>query len=104
MKITMVNNMTIQAESKKIEVEITNKLGLHARAAAKLSKLASSFTDCDITIAHNDKSVNAKSIMGILFLAAGKGKKLTIEVTGQNADHALQSLIDLVTNKFDESE
>ena len=63
------------------EVEIVNKLGLHARASAKLTQLAAKF-ECDVQLARNDRKVNAKSIMGVMMLAAGKGSKITLETDG----------------------
>ncbi|HWC46339.1 MAG TPA: HPr family phosphocarrier protein, partial [Casimicrobiaceae bacterium] len=63
------------------DVEIVNKLGLHARASAKLTQLAAKF-DSDIQVERNGRKVNAKSIMGVMMLAAGKGSKITVEVAG----------------------
>ena len=85
------------------EAEIINKLGLHARASAKLTQLASSF-GADIWLERNGRRVNAKSIMGVMMLAAGKGSKVTIETEGSDADAAMQALIALVANRFGESE
>lgn len=84
-----------------IEIEITNKLGLHARASAKLTKLASQFKS-DIYIARGDKRVNAKSIMGVMMLAAGLGVTVKLDAEGDDADAALTALATLFANKFDE--
>ncbi len=86
-----------------IEIEITNKLGLHARAAAKLTKLAGQFKS-DIYIARADKRVNAKSIMGVMMLAAGLGVTVKLDAEGEDADEALTALANLFANKFDEEQ
>ena len=83
--------------------EIVNKLGLHARAAAKLSQLAGGFQS-EICLTRNQRRVNAKSIMGVMMLAAGKGASLVIEATGADADAALAALQKLIADKFDEGE
>ncbi|MFH1044718.1 MAG: HPr family phosphocarrier protein [Pseudomonadota bacterium] len=85
------------------EAEIMNKLGLHARAAAKLTQLASGFRS-EIWLTRNGRRVNAKSIMGVMMLAAGKGAKIGIEADGSDADSALQALLKLVVEKFGEDE
>jgi phosphocarrier protein HPr len=85
------------------EAEIINKLGLHARAAAKLTQLASGFQS-EIWLTRNGRRVNAKSIMGVMMLAAGKGAKISIETDGSDADAALQALLALIVGKFGESE
>ena len=87
----------------KTTVTISNKLGLHARASAKLTKLASSFP-CEVFLTRNDRRVNAKSIMGVMMLAAGKGSTVTIETEGERADEALQALLALIADKFGEGE
>ncbi|MFA7268073.1 MAG: HPr family phosphocarrier protein [Sterolibacterium sp.] len=87
----------------KIETEIVNKLGLHARASAKLTQLASSFP-CEVWMERNQRRINAKSIMGVMMLAASKGAKLTLEAEGERAEDALQALLALIANKFGESE
>ena len=86
-----------------IEAEIVNKLGLHARAAAKLTQLASGFRS-EIWLTRNGRRVNAKSIMGVMMLAAGKGAKIGIETDGSDADAALRALTDLIVAKFGENE
>ena len=85
------------------EVEIINKLGLHARAAAKLTQLASRY-QCDVTMARNNRKVNAKSIMGVMMLAAGKGAKVTFETSGPDEDEALQAIAALVNDYFGEGQ
>jgi len=85
------------------EVEIVNKLGLHARASAKLTQVASGFK-CEVWLSRNGRRVNAKSIMGVMMLAAGKGALIVIEADGEDADAALAALKKLVADKFDEGE
>ncbi len=85
------------------EVTIVNKLGLHARAAAKLTRLASRCA-CDVWLTRNGRRVNAKSIMGVMMLAAGKGATITIETEGSDAEAALESLTALIASRFDEAE
>ena len=85
------------------EAPILNKLGLHARASAKLTQLASTFS-CEIWLTRNDRRVNAKSIMGVMMLAAGKGSTVLVEAEGADADAALKALLDLIANKFGEGE
>ena len=85
------------------DAEIVNKLGLHARAAAKLTQLASGFQS-EIWLTRNGRRVNAKSIMGVMMLAAGKGAKINIETDGSDADAALQALLSLIVGKFGEDE
>ena len=85
------------------EAEIINKLGLHARAAAKLTQLASGFQS-EIWLTRNGRRVNAKSIMGVMMLAAGKGSKISIETDGSDADMALQEILKLIVAKFGENE
>ena len=86
-----------------LEAEIVNKLGLHARASAKLTVLAGSFP-CEIWMERNKRRINAKSIMGVMMLAAGKGSKVIIETEGERADEALQALLQLITDRFGEEE
>jgi phosphocarrier protein len=86
-----------------VEADIVNKLGLHARAAAKLTHLASSF-QCEIWISRSGRRVNAKSIMGVMMLAAGKGSKVRLEAQGADADAALKALTGLIANRFGEGE
>ena len=83
--------------------EITNKLGLHARAAAKLTQLAGRFA-AEVWLSRGERRVNAKSIMGVMMLAAGKGSRVTIETEGPDADAALAAIIELITDKFGEGE
>ena len=84
-------------------VTIINKLGLHARAAAKFVQTAARF-DCDINISHNGKKVNGKSIMGIMMLAASKGSSIEISTAGADAEDALTSLEQLIMDRFGEEE
>jgi phosphocarrier protein HPr len=85
------------------EVEIVNELGLHARASAKLTQLASGFKS-EIWIARNGRRVNAKSIMGVMMLAAGRGSTVAIETEGEDEAEAMQALVKLIAEKFDEAE
>ena len=87
----------------KAEVEIVNKLGLHARASAKLTMLASSFP-CEVWMERNNRRINAKSIMGVMMLAAGKGSTVSIETDGERAEEAMQALKALIADKFGEGE
>lgn len=87
----------------KSEAQIVNKLGLHARASAKLTQTASQFS-AEIWLERNGKRVNAKSIMGVMMLAAGKGSSIVIETEGEDADAALQAVIALIADRFGESE
>ena len=87
----------------KATVQITNKLGLHARASAKLTKLAGSFP-CDIHLSRGSRRINAKSIMGVMMLAAGKGTEIEIETEGERADEAMQALRALIDDKFGEGQ
>ncbi len=87
----------------KVEVEIVNKLGLHARASAKLTQLAGSFP-CEVWMERNNRRINAKSIMGVMMLAAGKGSKVVIDCDGERADEALTALAALIADRFGESE
>jgi phosphocarrier protein HPr len=82
---------------------ISNRLGLHARASAKLTKLAGSFVS-DVHLARNGRRVNAKSIMGVMMLAAGPGTEVAVEVEGPDEDQAFASIKALVENRFGESE
>ena len=82
---------------------ISNKLGLHARASAKLTKLAGSFP-CEVWIAKGERRVNAKSIMGVMMLAAGIGSDITLEAEGDRAQEAMDALLALIADKFGEGE
>ena len=85
------------------ETEIVNKLGLHARASAKLTQMASSFP-CEVWLERNGRRVNAKSIMGVMMLAAAKGSTITIDTQGEQEDEALQAIQELVADRFGEGE
>ena len=87
----------------KANAEIVNKLGLHARASAKLTQVASAYA-CEIWLTRNGRRVNAKSIMGVMMLAAGKGSTVTIEAEGADAETALAALLQLIADKFGEGE
>lgn len=87
----------------KENVEIINKLGLHARASTKLTQVASGFSS-EIAITRNGKRVNAKSIMGVMMLAAAKGSVIEIEANGPDEVEAINALKALINNYFDESE
>lgn len=86
-----------------IDIVISNKLGLHARAAAKLTQTAGRFQS-EIYIARGDQRVNAKSIMGVMMLAAGLGITVTVDAEGPDADVALDEIRQLFENKFGEQE
>jgi phosphocarrier protein len=87
----------------KASVTISNKLGLHARASAKLTKLAGSFP-CEIWIARGERRVNAKSIMGVMMLAAGLGSTIELDVTGELEQEAMDALLSMINDKFGEGE
>jgi phosphocarrier protein len=82
---------------------IINKLGLHARASAKLTKLAGSFP-CQVWITKGERRVNAKSIMGVMMLAAGLGSEVEMETDGEQEAEAMQALLALLADKFGEGE
>ncbi|MES2993166.1 MAG: HPr family phosphocarrier protein [Pseudomonadota bacterium] len=87
----------------KQSITISNKLGLHARASAKLTKLAGSFKS-DVFMSRNDRRVNAKSIMGVMMLAAGMGSVVELEVDGPDENAAMAGLIALINDKFGEGQ
>jgi len=87
----------------KQDIEIINKLGLHARASTKLTQVASQFGS-EIWIERNSRRVNAKSIMGVMMLAASKGSKVTLEASGADEAPAIQALVALINDKFGEGE
>lgn len=87
----------------KATTTISNKLGLHARASAKLTKLAGSFP-CDVWIARGERRVNAKSILGVMMLAAGIGTEVHVEVNGEREQEALDQILALIADKFGEGE
>ncbi len=82
---------------------IINRLGLHARASAKLTKLAGSFP-CDIWVSRGERRVNAKSIMGVMMLAAGLGSEIVLETEGERAQEALDAMLALIAERFGEGE
>jgi phosphocarrier protein len=85
------------------EIEIINKLGLHARASAKLTQLAAKYKS-EVWMTRNKRRVNAKSIMGVMMLAAGKGSKVLLEVEGEDEKACFDALLELINNKFGEGE
>jgi len=87
----------------KREVEIINKLGLHARASAKLTQTAGRFQS-DVFIIKGARRVNAKSIMGVMMLAAGKGTKVALEVSGADESEAIEAVLALINDMFGEGE
>ena len=84
-------------------IEIPNKLGLHARASAKLTQLASNF-ESEVWMEKGPRRINAKSIMGVMMLAAGKGSTVVVETTGSDEDEAMEALLKLINDKFGEEE
>lgn len=84
-----------------VNVEIINRLGLHARAASKLTQLASTFKS-EIFISKAQQRVNAKSIMGVMLLAAGKGMTVTLDAEGEDAEQALEAITQLFNDRFGE--
>ena len=84
-------------------VTISNKLGLHARASAKLTKLAGGFA-CEVHMSRNGRRINAKSIMGVMMLAAGLGSDVELEVEGADQDAAMAALVALINDKFGEGQ
>jgi len=87
----------------KTKTTINNKLGLHARASAKLTKLAGSYP-CEVWMSRGERRVNAKSIMGVMMLAAGMGTEVTIETNGEKEQEAMAALLTLIADKFGEGE
>ena len=87
----------------KTSATISNKLGLHARASAKLTKLAGSFS-CEVWISRGERRVNAKSIMGVMMLAAGLGAKVELETNGADEQAAMDALLAMMADKFGEGE
>ena len=87
----------------KTTTTISNKLGLHARASAKLTKLAGSFA-CEVWMSKGERRVNAKSIMGVMMLAAGIGSKVVVETSGADEQVAMDALLALINDKFGEGE
>ena len=85
------------------DVLIINKLGLHARASAKLTQLAARYRS-EVWLTKSGRRVNAKSIMGVMMLAAGKGSAVTLEIDGPDENDAMNALVTLIDNKFDEGQ
>jgi phosphocarrier protein HPr len=86
-----------------VTTTINNRLGLHARASAKLTKLAGSFP-CEVWISRSERRVNAKSIMGVMMLAAGMGATVSIDTDGDRAQEAMDALLALIADRFGEGE
>ena len=82
---------------------INNKLGLHARASAKLTKVAASYP-CEVWMSRGERRVNAKSIMGVMMLAAGVGSEVTVETNGEGEQQAMDALLALIADRFGEGE
>jgi phosphocarrier protein len=87
----------------RLQVEIANRLGLHARASAKLTQLAGGF-QCDVWMTRDGRRVNAKSIMGVMMLAAAKGSSVELETEGSDEQAAMDALVALIKDKFGEGE
>jgi phosphocarrier protein HPr len=87
----------------KTTTTISNKLGLHARASAKLTKLAASFP-CEVWLSRGERRVNAKSIMGVMMLAAGVGSEVVLETDGDREQEAINAILCLINDKFGEGE
>ena len=87
----------------KNNITISNKLGLHARASAKLTKLAGSFP-CEVWMSRGERRINAKSIMGVMMLAAGLGAQVEVETDGAQEQEAMEALLALIDDKFGEGE
>ena len=87
----------------KTNITISNKLGLHARASAKLTKLAGSFP-CEVWLSRGERRVNAKSIMGVMMLAAGLGAEVVLETDGEQEQQASDALLALINDKFGEGQ
>ena len=107
MAVTMAS-CYVNAKNRKMtpinqDIEIINKLGLHARAAAKFVNVASAFSS-HVDIEKNGNRVNGKSIMGVMMLAAGKGSIITLHIDGDDAEACAKSLSELINNRFDEDE
>lgn len=85
------------------DIEIINKLGMHARAAAKFVKIASGFSS-HVDVEKNGQRINGKSIMGVMMLAAGKGSFITLHIDGEDSDDCISALENLISNRFDEDE
>jgi len=87
----------------KAQAEITNKLGLHARASAKLTQAATQF-ESEVFLERNGRRINAKSIMGVMMLAAGKGTTITVETLGPDEEAAIKAILGLIEDRFGETE
>ncbi len=86
-----------------VTITIINKLGLHARASAKLTQLAGQFP-CEVYLTRNGRKINAKSIMGVMMLAAGIGSEVVLETAGEKEQEALDAIVALINDRFGEGE
>ena len=91
----------IATDTMRAEIEIVNRLGLHARAAARFVEIAQRYV-ADVTVANGEESVSGKSILGLMMLAAAEGTRLTVVATGPDAEAAVDALADLVAQRFHE--
>jgi phosphocarrier protein len=98
----VIDKARIDDRTVRAEVEIVNRLGLHARAAARFVETASRFA-AEITVANGEESVSGKSILGLMMLAAAQGTHLIVVASGADAEHAIDALAALIANRFDES-
>ena len=98
----MSDKTRVDADTVRAEVEIINRLGLHARAAARFVETASRF-GADVTVMNGEESVSGKSILGLMMLAAAQGTSLTVVATGPDAEAAVDALMDLVAQRFHET-
>lgn len=95
--------METTQQGHRAKVSIVNALGLHLRPASQLVKVASRFQDCEISLMKDGQTVNAKSIMGVIMLAAEQGSQLVVEATGPGSDEAITAIVQLIQSGFGES-
>ena len=95
----MIAKERVDDQTVRVEIDISNRLGLHARAAAKFVEVASRFS-ADITVSNDDESVSGKSILGLMMLAAAQGTRLTLEASGGDAEDAVDALAELIIARF----
>ncbi|MEB2284424.1 MAG: HPr family phosphocarrier protein [Polyangiaceae bacterium UTPRO1] len=100
--MTLLGKERVDAETVRADVEIINRLGLHARAAARFVETASKFA-AEVTVVNGDESVSGKSILGLMMLAAGQGTTLSLVATGADAEAAIDALAELIAQRFHES-
>ena len=99
---TMMSEILAMTPTKTAEVEIRNMMGIHLRPASNPVQICNRYPDCDVTLTKDDQSVNGRSIMGVIMLAAEQGSVLKIEVKGKKCEELLAEMIALVENKFGE--